>query len=177
MVMMQPIMAYPPCRTGASPSKKELLHRRHDGGVDPVKAGGLHRMANRGLVAITIALAMALPGAAAVAQEADRGFERPAPHVERQIDRLDRRGSVDPQTRRRLQDQLRREPRGAERSAAERALDRLPEDAPARDAPPPPAPESAPLPSSLPPGFAGGRGGPGAGGYTVPPGGRSGGRH
>ena len=131
-------------------------------------------MANWGLVAITIALATALPGGS-VAQEADRSFERPAPHVERQIDRLERRGSVDPLTRRRLQDQLRREPRGAERSAAERALDRLPTDAPARDAPPP-APESAPLPSSLPPGFVGGRGGPGAGGYTVPPGGRSGSR-
>jgi hypothetical protein len=117
-------------------------------------------------------LAAALPTSVATGQEADPGFERPAPNVQRQIDRLDRAGSVDPLTRRSLEDLLRRAPRGADRSAAERTLDRLPSSEPPVAGPLPEAPPQEPLPSSIRSGLGGGA--PGASGHMVPPGGRSG---
>lgn len=123
-------------------------------------------------LAFTIALAAVLPAGASSAQDEDRPFVRPSPSIERQIDRLERGGSVDPATRRRLQDQLRREPRGAERPASERSLERLPAEPPPPAAPLPEPAEPGSLPSSLPPAFGGG--GPGVGGHMVPPGGRSG---
>ncbi len=131
-------------------------------------------MATPVVLALTIAAATALLGDTSLAQDRADPATRPAPNVERQVDRLERRGAADPLTRRRLRDQLRREPRGAERSAAERRLERLPEQeaAPHAPLPAPPAPDS--LPSSLRPGFGGSGGGPGVGGHVVPPGGRSG---
>lgn len=69
---------------------------------------------------------------------------------------------------------MRRQSPGPERSAAERTLDRLPAETVSPDAPLPPAPEPDPLPSSLRTGFGQSGGGPGIGGYMVPPGGRSG---
>ena len=102
-------------------------------------------------------------------------FARPEPNVQRQIDRLERQGTVDPAARRQLQDQLRRKPQGPERWAAERRLERLPSTAPAADDPLPEAPASGDsLPSSLRPGFGGSGGGPGTSGHMVPPGGCSG---
>jgi hypothetical protein len=121
-------------------------------------------------------LAAGISLAATPALAEDR-FDRPEPHVQRQIDRLERQGSVDPATRRQLQDQLRRQPQGPQRWAAERTLDRLPDSAPAAEEPLPEAPESGSLPSSLRPGLGGSdsrQGGPGTSGYMVPPGGRSG---
>ncbi len=104
-------------------------------------------------------------------------FARPEPNVQRQIDQLERRGSVDPATRRQLEDQLRRQPQGPRRWAVERRLQRLPDSAGATDAPLPEASSSSDsLPSSLRPGFGGSSGGgPGTSGYLVPPGGRTGG--
>ncbi len=106
-------------------------------------------------------------------------FARPEPNVQRQIDQLERQGTVDPATRRQLQDQLRRKPQGPERWAAERRLERLPGPAPTADDPLPEAPAGDSLPSSLRPGFGGSGGGgsgggPGTSGHMVPPGGRSG---
>jgi len=107
---------------------------------------------------------------------AQEPFPRVEPNVQRQIDQLERQGSVDPATRRQLQDQLRRQPQGPRRWAAERRLERLPEGAPPPAAPRPEAPGADPLPSSRRPGFGESEGGPGTGGYMVPPGGRSGGQ-
>ena len=126
------------------------------------------------MVAFTIALVVAPAGDPLHAQGADDRFARPPPNVERQIDRLERGGGVDSLTRRRLQDQLRPQSPGPERSAAERTLDRLPSEALSPEEPLLPAPDSDPLPSSLSPGFGRSGGGPGVGGHMVPPGGRSG---
>ena len=107
---------------------------------------------------------------------AQESVPRIEPNVQRQLDQLERQGAVDPTTRRQLQDQLRRQPQGPRRWAAERRLDRLPETgADASDAPRPEAPTGDPLPSSLRPGFGDSPGGPGTSGYMVPPGGRTGG--
>ena len=128
------------------------------------------RFAHWGIAfAITMLLALASPAAA----QDQSG--RPAPNLERQIDQLERQGTVDPATRRSLQDQLRRQPQGPTRWAAERRLERLPSSSSAAEAPLPEAPASGgSLPSSLRPGFAGSGGGPGTSGHMVPPGGRSG---
>jgi hypothetical protein len=126
--------------------------------------------------AFVITFLLALAGSPlmdpAVAQDS---LARPEPNVQRQIDQLERQGSVDPTTRRQLQDQLRRQPQGPRRWSAERQLQRLPDSAGASDAPLPEAPASSDsLPSSLRPGFGGSSGGgPGTGGYLVPPGGRT----
>lgn|GEM_PF-1802876 len=105
---------------------------------------------------------------------AEEPASRMEPNVQRQLDQLERQGAVDPTTRRRLQDQLRRQPQGPQRWAAERRLERLPESAAETDRPRPEAPTSDPLPSSRRPGFGDSGGGPGTGGYMVPPGGRTG---
>jgi hypothetical protein len=123
------------------------------------------------VLAATCALAPT-PAAFGADRFASPRFERPAPSVRRQVDRLERGGAVDPLTRRRLQDQLRQDAPGAVKSGAQRTLERLP-DEPAAE--PQPRPEPAPtegLPSSLPPGI----GEAGDGGYVVPPGGRGGSR-
>ena len=129
-------------------------------------------------LSITMLLAIIVSAVAAPAFS-DEPFARPEPNVERQIDRLERQGTVDPATRRQLQDQLRQKPQNPERWAAERRLERLPDSAPTAEAPLPEAPASTDsLPSSLRPGFGstGGSsgGGPGTSGHMVPPGGRSG---
>lgn len=171
--MTEKIFATDPLRTSTPLAAEVALHCRNARGSEPVKPRWLYRVGVQGLVAFTIALATALPVGALRAQSADDRYTPPAPNVERQIDRLERGGSVDSLTRRRLQDQLRRASPGPERSAAERTLDRLPSEAVSPDAPLPPAPEPDSLPSSLRPGF-GSSGGPGVSGYMVPPGGRSG---
>lgn len=146
----------------------------HDVVFGHVKASR-RRFVHSGIaLSITMLLAAFLSAAAepAFGQEP---FSRPEPNVQRQIDRLERQGTVDPATRRQLQDQLRRKPQGPERWAAERRLERLPESAPAAEEPLPEAPASADsLPSSLRPGFGSSGGGPGTSGHMVPPGGRSG---
>jgi hypothetical protein len=122
-------------------------------------------------ILVTIALLTLSGPTAAQAQS-----PRVEPNVQHQLDQLERQGSVDPTTRRQLQDQLRRQPQGPRRWAAERRLERLSENGtPARTSPRPEAPASDPLPSSLSPGFVGSGGGPGTSGYMVPPGGRTGG--
>lgn len=84
------------------------------------------------------------------------GRERPAPHVERQLDQLRREGAVDPLTRRRLADELRQSGAGPEQRRGERTLEQLPDtqpplreerSVPSRGTPP------ATLPSTLPRGF------------------------
>ena len=122
-------------------------------------------------ITMLLAMSMAVGASPAASQEP---FSRPEPNVQRQIDRLERQGTVDPATRRQLQDQLRRKPQGPERWAAERRLERLSGPAATAEEPLPEAPESDSLPSSLRPGFGGSGGGPGTSGHMVPPGGRSG---
>jgi hypothetical protein len=146
----------------------------HDVVFGHVKASR-RRFAHSGItLSITMLLAVLVMAATAPAF-GQEPFARPEPNVQRQIDRLERQGTVDPATRRQLQDQLRRKPQGPERWAAERRLERLPDQAPVADDPLPEAPASTDsLPSSLRPGFGGGGGGPGTSGHMVPPGGRSG---
>ena len=95
-------------------------------------------------------------------------YDRPPPHVTRQVDRLSRDGSADPLTRRQLQDQLRREPPSAGRSSAERTLEHLPVQEPPAPRTLPTSPELGELPSSLPAGIEGA----GGGGFVAPPGNR-----
>ncbi len=121
---------------------------------------------------LLMSLAFAMPSAPALADDL-RGtsrFERPAPHVTRQVDRLSRDGAADPVTRRQLQDQLRREPPSAQRSSDERTLRRLPDATSPAPGPLPTSPEPAPLPSSVQPGIEDA----GGGGFVPPPGTRGG---
>jgi hypothetical protein len=164
---------------GAVRCSKDETAASDDRGFRNVKASPpdfAHLLTALMITFLLVLAALSLTGAA-VAQES---VARPEPNVQRQIDQLERQGSVDPLTRRQLQDQLRRQPQGPRRWSAERRLQRLPESAPAADDPLPEAPSSSDsLPSSLRPGFGGSNGGgsgggPGTGGYQVPPGGRTG---
>jgi hypothetical protein len=172
--MMIPALTTPCCRNNILAVGEVALRAVEGRWFGGVKSSRQYRRCNLSGLAFTIALAAALPVGVANGQDDGAGLERPAPNVQRQIDRLDRGGSVDPLTRRRLEDQLRREPRSADRSAAERTLDRLPSDEPAPAAPLPESSAGDSMPSSLRPGFGGSGGGPGTSGHMVPPGGRSG---
>ena len=152
----------------------KALNGSHDVAFRHVKPRG-GCLASSGIVgAITMLLAATL--LAATPALADAPVDRPEPNIERQLDRLERRGSVDPTTRRQLEDRLRRAPRGPERAAAERRLDRLPDREPPAERRPADPPTGNSLPSSVRPGFGDSGGGPGTGGHMVPPGGRSSGQ-
>lgn len=144
-----------------------------DARSDAVKRARCPECRWRSIVVFTIlltSLAFAMPTKPALADDL-RGtsrFERPAPHVTRQVDRLSRDGAADPLTRRQLQDQLRREPPSAQRSSDERTLRQLPDATSPAPRPLPTSPEPDPLPSSLPPGFDNA----GDGGFVPPPGNR-----
>lgn len=97
----------------------------------------------------------AVASAASMAEDALSGsiIEQPGPRLERELDRLDRQGAVDPLTRRRLADELRQAPEGPERREGERRLERLRDEGAATERSSPPLRPVLPpadLPSSLP---------------------------
>lgn len=149
------------------------MNASDDARSDAVKRARCPRGRQYSIVAFTIlltSLAFAMPTTLALGDDLSgtSRFDRPAPNVTRQVDRLNRSGAADPLTRRQLQDQLRREPPSAERSSAERTLRRLPDSSSPAPRPLPTAPEPDQLPSSLPPSFEDA----GDGGFVPPPGNR-----
>lgn len=125
-----------------------------------VKLPAAERRCSAVRIAITIlwlAIGAALP-ARILADESIIGpeAERASPHLERQLDRLDRQGEVDPLRRRQLRDELRQVPSGPDRRRGERTLERQPGDRAtegSRDGGVAPRLPSSSLPSSLPPGI------------------------
>mgnify|MGYP001090911610 CR=1 FL=1 len=147
------------------------MNASDDVGMDAVKrarrpAGGWHSMVTISMLFILLNFVAITVPALGDDRLGSSRVDRPPPSVTRQVDRLNRSGAADPLTKRRLQDQLRREAPSAARSSAERTLDRLPSQTLADPKPLPASPEPGSLPSSLPSSIEGA----GSSGFVPPPG-------